>query len=111
MAVTFTEWKPLGHEPIVKLAENLWWVRGDLPGMSLKRVMTAVRLEDGKIAVHSAIAMEPKAQAELEAWGELACLIVPNPGHRLEAPAAMDPVTSGTANGWQMSGGAFEQHR
>lgn len=71
----------------MKLAENLWWVRGNLPGMSLKRVMTAVRLEDGKIAVHSAIAMEPKAQAELEAWGELAYLIVPNPGHRLDAPA------------------------
>lgn len=55
--------------------------------MSLRRVMSAIRLEDGSLALHSAIAMEPKAQAELEAWGEPAYLIVPNPVHRLDAPA------------------------
>ena len=87
MAKATNEWNRLPHEPIVKLAENLWWVRGDIPGMSLKRVMTAVRLDDGTLALHSAIALEPGAQAELEAWGEPAYLIVPNPGHRLDAPA------------------------
>src|SRR5690606_2731446 len=87
MPKTFTEWNPLSHEPIVKLSENLWWVRGAIPGMSLKRVMTAIRLEDGTLALHSAIALEPQARAELESFGEPAFLIVPNSGHRLDAPA------------------------
>lgn len=87
MPKAFTEWKPLPHEPIVKLAENVWWVRGSVPGMSLKRVMTVVKLDDGTLAIHSAIALEPDAQAELEAWGEPAFLIVPNAAHRLDAPA------------------------
>lgn len=87
MPKAFSDWNPLGHEPIVKLAENLWWVRGKIPGMSLKRVMAAVRLDDGTLALHSAIAMEPAAQAELERWGEPAYLIVPNGGHRLDARA------------------------
>jgi hypothetical protein len=55
--------------------------------MSLKRVMTAVRLDDGTLALHSAIALEPQAQAELESFGEPAFLIVPNSSHRLDAPA------------------------
>jgi hypothetical protein len=82
-----TDWKVLPHEPIRKLADNLWWVRGTLPGMSLKRTMTVVRLSDGKLLIHSAIAMEPAAQAELEKLGEPSYLIVPNPGHRLDAAA------------------------
>src|SRR5688500_7743598 len=87
MAKAISDWNPLPHEPIVELAENLRWVHGSIPGMSLKRVMTAVRLDDGTLALHSAIAMEPKSQAQLESWGEPAYLIVPNPGHRLDAPA------------------------
>lgn len=71
----------------MELSENLRWIRGDIPGMTLKRVMTVVRLEDGTLAIHSAIALAPNAQAELEAWGEPAFLIVPNPVHRLDAPA------------------------
>jgi hypothetical protein len=35
MAKAHTEWKVIGHEPIVKLAQNLWWVRGNVPGMTL----------------------------------------------------------------------------
>ena len=87
MAKATSDWNRLPHEPIVELAENLWWVRGSIPGMSLKRVMTAVRVDDGTLALHSAIAMEPEAQAKLESWGEPAYLIVPNPAHRLDAPA------------------------
>ena len=87
MPKAFEDWNPLPHEAVVELAENLRWVRGTVPGMSLKRVMTAVKLEDETLAIHSAIALEPKAQAELEAWGEPAFLIVPNSAHRLDAPA------------------------
>ncbi len=87
MAKAYTEWNVLSHGPIVKLAENLWWVEGSLPGMSLKRTMTMVRLADGKLVIHNGIALEPAAMAEIESWGTPAFLIVPNPAHRLDAPA------------------------
>lgn len=87
MGKAFDEWKPLAHETLLRLAENLLWVRGSIPGMSLKRVMTVARLEDGGLVLHSAIALEESAQKQLEAFGEPRFLIVPNPGHRLDAPA------------------------
>lgn len=87
MGKAFEDWKPLAHETLLRLAENLHWVRGSIPGMSLKRVMTIARLEDGGLVLHSAIALEEAAQKQLEALGEPRFLIVPNPGHRLDAPA------------------------
>lgn len=87
MKKAFSEWKVLPHGEIQKLAENLWWVQGSLPGMSLKRVMTIVRLRDGRLVIHNAIALEDGAMKEMEAWGTPAFLIVPNGGHRLDAPA------------------------
>jgi hypothetical protein len=87
MPKSHTAWKVLDHEPVVKLAENLWWVRGAIPGMSLKRVMTVARLGDGRLALHSPIALEAAAMTELEAFGRPAFIVVPNGGHRLDAPA------------------------
>ncbi len=87
MPKAFTEWKVLPHGPIEKLADNLWWVQGSLPGMSLKRVMTIAKLGDGRLVVHNGIALEESAMKEIEAWGRPAFLLVPNGGHRLDAPA------------------------
>jgi hypothetical protein len=81
------DWTVLDYEPIVKLAENLWWVRGAIPGMSLKRVMVVARLSDGRLALHSPIALNPQDMAEIEAFGTPAFILVPNGGHRLDAPA------------------------
>jgi len=81
------EWQPLKHGPITKLEDNLWTVTGTLPGMALKRVMTLVRLSDERIVIHSAVALDDAAMAELEAWGSPAVLLVPNGYHRLDAPA------------------------
>lgn len=80
------EWKTLPHGPLERLAENLWRVEGALPRGPLKRVMTVARRDDGKLVVHSAIALEPAAQAQLEALGEPGYLLVPNGFHRLDAP-------------------------
>lgn len=80
-------WKPLPHEPIEKLAENLWFVRGSLPGMSLRRTMVVARRKDGDLVIHNGIALEAAAQAELEAWGTPAVLVVPCGIHRLDAKA------------------------
>jgi hypothetical protein len=82
-----TEWKVLPHEPIERLAENLWRVQGSLPGMSLKRTMVVVRLADGRLVLHNGIALDDTSMKALEAWGQPAFLIVPNGGHRLDAPA------------------------
>lgn len=87
MPKAFATWKVLRHEPIVELAENLWWVRGDVPGMSLKRVMTVARLPDGRLIVHNAIALDEREMRRLEEWGTPSFLVVPSALHRLDAPA------------------------
>lgn len=86
MAKANTEWRVLAHGPIEKLAENLWWVQGSLPNMSLKRNMTVARLADGRLVIHNAIALDESAMKELEGWGTPAFLIVPSGIHRLDAP-------------------------
>jgi hypothetical protein len=90
MAKAHDGWKVLSHGEIEKLEPNLWRVVGTLPGMGLKRVMTLVRLDDGRIVVHSAIALDQASMAEIEAWGTPAVLLVPSRYHRLDAPAYLD---------------------
>lgn len=79
-------WNVLPHGPLESLSENLWRVWGSLRGMSLKRNMIVAKRSDG-LVIHSAIAMKEEEQQKLEALGEPAYLIVPNRGHRLDAPA------------------------
>lgn len=79
-------WNVLPHGPLETLAENLWWAQGSLQGMSLKRTMTVARRKD-ELVVHNAIAMREDEQKKLEALGEPTYLVVPNRGHRLDAPA------------------------
>jgi len=87
MAKANGDWKVLPHGPIEKLADNLWWVQGSLPGMSLKRTMTVVRFSDGRLLIHNAIALDEGSMRKLEDWGSPTFLVVPNGGHRLDAPA------------------------
>jgi hypothetical protein len=87
MAKAHTDWKVLPHGPIEKLTENLWWVQGSLPGMSLKRTMAIARLGDGRLVIHNGIALDESAMRQIEDWGTPAWLVVPNAGHRLDAPA------------------------
>src|SRR6187402_2516619 len=87
MPKAFEAWKVLAHEPIVKLADNLLWARGSIPGMSLKRTMAVVKLSSGELVIHNGIALDEASMRELEAFGTPTYLIVPNGGHRLDAPA------------------------
>jgi hypothetical protein len=77
------------NRPIAKLEGNLWTVDGDirLPGGVFVRKMVLMRLRDGRIVIHSAIALEQSAMTQIERWGEPAFCIVPNKRHRLDAPA------------------------
>lgn len=81
------DWRVLRHGPLERLSDNLWRVEGDLPDMSLQRVMTVARRSDGSLVIHSAIALGEPQQRELEALGPPAILLVPNGWHRLDAPA------------------------
>src|SRR4051794_19032199 len=80
------DWLVLPHDPIQELSENLWRVEGALPRFSLRRVMSVVRLQDGRLLIHSAIAMDEISMAKLEAWGEPAILLIPHRRHRMDAP-------------------------
>lgn len=82
-----SSWRVLAHGPIEQLADNVWWVQGTLPNMSLKRCMTIVRKRDRSLIIHSAIALHDAAMEQLESLGTPTFLIVPNRGHRLDAPA------------------------
>ncbi len=80
-------WNVLPHDPLQTLADGLWRVEGSLPRGSLRRVMAVVRMEDGGLLVHSAIAVDEATLDALLAEGEPTVLIVPNGLHRLDAPA------------------------
>lgn len=77
-------WSVLPHGPIEPLAPNLWWVEGVM-SPSNKRVMVLARLEDGRIVVHNAIALDEPSMARIDAWGEVAAILVPNRFHRRDA--------------------------
>lgn len=81
-----TSWQTLPHDPIQELTENLWRVEGALPHFSMRRVMSVVRLRDGRLVIHSAIALDEASMKRLEAWGEPAILLIPHSRHRMDAP-------------------------
>lgn len=81
-----TAWKVLSHDPIEKLAENVWRVEGALPHFSMRRVMTVARMNDGRLVIHSAIALDEASMRAIEAWGTPAFLLIPHSRHRMDAP-------------------------
>lgn len=82
------EWKVLPHGKLTKLDDNLLTVTGELHvPMALPRRMTVVRLNDARLVIFSAIALDAKEMTVLEAFGRPAFLIVPSDKHRLDAKA------------------------
>lgn len=81
-----TAWHVLPHGPLEKLSPSLWRVQGDLPNNPLKRVMTVIKKKNGDLIVHSAVALDEKSMQEIDAWGKVAYILVPNSFHRLDAP-------------------------
>lgn len=90
MAKANTTWKVLPHGPIEKLGANLWRVEANLPGMEMKRVMTVAKRADGTLVIHNGIALEDAAMAEIDAWGKVSAIVVPNGFHRLDAKVFSD---------------------
>jgi hypothetical protein len=90
MPKPFQTWTVYPHGPIEKVAENLWRVAARLPGAPFPRTMIAVKLSDGRLVIHNAIALDEGEMKELEGWGTPAFLIVPGAGHRLDAKIFKD---------------------
>jgi hypothetical protein len=90
MAKAHTQWTVLPHGGIERLSARLWRLQGTLPTMSMARVMTIARRSDGGLVVHNAIAVEDAVMAEIEAWGPIAAIVVPNGYHRLDAKVFHD---------------------
>lgn len=87
MAQVTSGWNVLRHGDIERLEDDLWRVVGSLPNMGLRRVMTLVRLQDRRVVIHSAIALDDASMAEIESWGTPSVLVVPGVYHRFDAPA------------------------
>lgn len=84
MPVGPTTWSVLPHDPLQPLAPNLWRVDGVMSDTN-RRVMTLVRLADGRVILHNAVALDEPSMAAIDAWGEVAAILVPNSFHRRDA--------------------------
>jgi len=80
-------WNVLPHQPITRLAENLFTVVGTLkmPVGEIQRRMTVVRLSGKRLLIFSAIALNESEMADLEELGRPTFLVVPSEIHRLDA--------------------------
>jgi len=92
MTQPYTHWNVLPHGKLSAIDEGILTVVGQIrmPLMNLPRRMTVVRLNDSRLVVWSAIALDEQEMATFEAFGRPAFLIVPNDHHRLDARAWKD---------------------
>jgi hypothetical protein len=87
MSAPLTDWKVLPHDRLTEVAPNILTVTGTIhmPIGDFPRRMTIVRLRDSRLVIFNAIALDEEEMREIEAFGDLAWLIVPNAHHRLDA--------------------------
>lgn len=81
----FETWTVVGTPSIEEVSDELWIVRGALPNMALGRFMVVARMEGGRLLLHNPVALPPDDMARLDAFGEVAYIVVPNAWHRLDA--------------------------
>lgn len=72
-------------ESLTPFAEGVWTAAAPVRilGMQLTATMTALRLGDGSLLLHSPIAMTPERRAGIEAIGPVSHLYAPNLHHHL----------------------------
>ncbi len=83
MAKAHTTWTVLPHGPIEKLSDRLWRIEGKLDPM--RRVMAIAKRADDSLVVHNGIALADREMAEIDAFGKIRTILVPNGYHRLDA--------------------------
>ena len=86
------KWTVLPHGKLSEVEPNILTVTGTIKMLvgDLPRRMTVVRLQNGRLVIFSAIALDEDEMLSLEAWGKPAFLIVPNDHHRLDAKSWKD---------------------
>ncbi len=75
------------HGPLEPLADGLWQVQGRLRRGPLPRNIVVYRLPDGALWLHSVVALESSAMADLDALGPVRFVVVPSGLHRTDPPA------------------------
>jgi len=82
-----TQWTVGPHGSFEEIDDGLISVSGEIvmPLGRFPRRMTVVQLADGGSLVWSAIALSEPEMEKLEAFGAPRFMVVPNPGHRLDA--------------------------
>jgi hypothetical protein len=75
------------HDPLRKLAENLWVA--DRPqrfyGLAVGTRMSVIRLADGSLLLHAPVALDPELRRALDAIGRVRFVVAPNRVHHLYA--------------------------
>ena len=96
MTAPLQQWQVLPHGKLSAIGDNIMTVIGDIhmPLMDLPRRMTVVRLNDSRLVVYSAIALDSDEMATLDEYGRMAFLIVPSDKHRLDAKIWKDRYPS-----------------
>ncbi|MGZ2412203.1 hypothetical protein ACUXST_001624 [Sphingomonas sp. F9_3S_D5_B_2] len=89
MAKLHDEWVVAPHGPLREIEPGLLTVVGEIkmPLGAFPRRMTVIALERGGTALYSPIPLREPDMKRIEALGEPAYLIVPNPAHRLDIRA------------------------
>lgn len=87
MTKPMKEWTVLPHGKLTQVDEGLLTVVGELkmPLGDFTRRMSVVRLDDDRLVIFSAIALDEREMQQLEVYGDPAFLIVPNDLHRIDA--------------------------
>ena len=87
MTKPMKEWTVLPHGKLTQVDEGLLTVVGELkmPLGDFTRRMTVVRLDDDRLVIFSAIALDESEMQQLEVYGDPAFLVVPNDLHRIDA--------------------------
>jgi hypothetical protein len=87
MAQPFKTWTVLPHGKLSALDDNLLTVVGDIrvPLLDFPRRMTVARLQDRRLVIFSAMALDEPEMRAIEAFGTPSFLIVPSDIHRLDA--------------------------
>jgi hypothetical protein len=73
------------HAEFRQLSPNLWIVRGGMP-FPLYRNMVVYRLADGRLMLHSLVALSEEGMTSLEALGKPSIMVIPHGYDGMDAP-------------------------
>lgn len=78
---------PAGEDMLRRLADGLWVAERPLRflGLPVGARMTVIRLDDGRLLLHSPLPLDAAMRAELDALGPVAYAVAPNRLHHLFA--------------------------